>query len=868
MNDDIRSFADMKPWSMETKTIYKELGADEKGLTGEMAEERTKKYGPNTFREKEKVGIAKLVFKQFSSPLIFLLIVAAVITAILGEYIDTLVILLAVFFNATLGFYQEYHAENTLNNLITYIKDRARVLRGGIESEIDSEALVPGDTIKLSSGVRIPADARIISATEFRVDEAVLTGESMPVEKDSAAIPLAVSTAERKNIAYAGTLVTEGYATGIVYAIGDLTEIGKIARFVSKTKRSHTPIQKGAERLAWIIFAIALVIVTVVFALGIYRGVPVLEMLTLSAAVAVGAVPEALPIALTVILAIGAERIAAKKGVIRKLAAAETLGSATLIMTDKTGTLTKADMRLTGIYPLTHILNSDATDESRHFSAEQKEILNDALFNIDVTIENPEDDPKEWRFHGRPFEVNIAKAGVQHGVGAERIRSNIPLAIQFNSTHKFSVSDALSSYIVIGAPDVLLKRSKMDEPAIDRAEKWIERVSSEGKRLIGVAIMKKQGAKRLSVDEISNLEFKGVLALYDPIRDDVPDAIRKINEYGIKMVMITGDLQGTAIATAKELGWDIKDSEVLTGAALQAMSDEELRSVMPRIKIYARVTPEDKIRIGRLYQSLGEVVAMTGDGVNDAPALKAMDLGISLGSGSDVAKSAADMVLLDDSFKIISLAIEEGRKILSNIRKIFVYLMSNSLDEVFVIGGSLLVGLPLPLTALQIIWVNFFTGSLPALAFAFDNDFDNRHSSKTNASKLIFTNEVTVLTFGIGTASSILLFILYYGLLKYGIETELAKTVFFACFSSYILAVSYSFRSLYRPLFSYPTFSNTKLNLSILISAALVGVTLYIPFMREVFGLAFMPLSWLWFVLGWLVLNVLLVEGAKWVLRK
>jgi Ca2+-transporting ATPase len=334
------------------------------------------------------------------------------------------------------------------------------------------------------------------------------------------------------------------------------------------------------------------------------------------------------------------------------------------------------------------------------------------------------------------------------------------------------------------------------------------------------------------------------------------------------MVMITGDLKGTALAITKDLKWDVKEEEILTGAELHEMSDEELLKVISNIKIFARATPEDKLRVGQLYRSLGEVVAMTGDGVNDAPALKAMDIGISLGSGSDVAKSAADLVLLDDNFKTISLSVEEGRRILSNIRKTFVYLMSNSLDAIFVIGGSLIIGLPMPLTALQIIWVNFFTGSLPALAFAFDDDLDKKPNTKTSKSKLIFTKEVTLVTFGIGILSSLFLFFIYYGLIKFGVEIELAKSLFFVCFASYILVIAYPFRSLYNPLFSYPLFSNTKLNLSILIAVILLLVTIFIEPVRNIFGIVAIPLVWTWFIAGWLVLNVLLVEGTKYILRR
>lgn len=866
MNDEILL---NKPWAAESSEIMEALKTSNNGISSEDALDRLQAVGKNSFRGREKVNVTSIFFKQFSSPLIFLLIGAAILTAILGKYIDMFVIIFAVLFNAVLGFYREYHAENTLDKLVTYIKDRARVIRDGRETEINSDLLVPGDIIKLAYGARIPADARIISTSNFRVDETVLTGESMPIEKEDGVLTIVGDVADRKNVAHAGTLVVEGFATAVVYATGNNTEIGKIAGIVASTSRAETPIQKDVQRLAWVIFLWTLVIVGAIFLLGTFRGEAVLEMLALSAAVAVGAVPEALPIALTVILAIGAERIAAKKGIVRKLAAAETLGSTTLVMTDKTGTLTLAEMQLVGIYTHKQMIGDSEPKESKSFSDEQKKILELSLVNMDVTIENHDDAPSRWKFHGRPFEVNIAKAAVQHGVGIEVLKRDTKLVIPFNSTHKFSLSEEGDGYIVVGAPDILLRRAKVSKDDYIATEAWIERVSSEGKRLIGLGVLKKKhGSKKVHVDDVKDIEFLGVMALHDPIREDVPAAIKKIQSYGIKMVMITGDLKGTALAVASELKWNVQEGEVLSGHELHEMSDEELLKVIPDIKIFARVTPEDKLRIGQLYRSLGEIVAMTGDGVNDAPALKAMDIGISLGSGSDVAKSAADMVLLDDNFKTISLSVDEGRKILSNIRKTFVFLMSNSLDAIFVIGGSLIVGLPMPLTALQIIWVNFFTGSMPALAFAFDEDLDRKFTAKKSGSKLIFTNEVVILTFGIGIMSSLLLFVIYYSLNAFGVDPELAKSIFFVCFASYILVIAYPFRSLYKPLFSYPLFSNRELNIAVAFAIALLIVTVTVPAARNIFGLVAIPAVWMWLIIGWLVLNVLLVESAKFAMRR
>lgn len=855
-------------WSLDTDKSLEILNSSRDGLNDEQVESRLLEYGKNNFHNKEKKTLLSILGKQFVSPLIFLLIAAAFVTGILQEWIDTSVIVFAVLLNVLLGFYHEYNAENTLDKLTSYIKERSKVIRNGNEQEIDSSMIVPGDVIKLTYGSRIPSDARILSENNLRVDEAILTGESLPVEKNVEPVPIASELVDRKNIVHAGTLVVEGYAEALVFATGNNTEIGKIAGIVSSVERSDTPLQKSVNKLAWFIFFVVIFVVVGILFLGISRGEALLPMLVLSSAVAVGAVPEALPIAMTMILAIGATRIAEKRGIIRKLSAAETLGSATLIMTDKTGTLTKADMQLVDINSLNDV-TVGKENTSNNFSNEDKEILKLALSNVDVAIQNPNEDKSKWIFKGRPFEVNIVKACVANEIDISYINSTaFKLVLPFNSTNKFSVADGGDFYIIMGAPDILLKMSAISKENYIKIEEWIDRTSNEGKRLMGLAkLMKNKKDEKFSIFEVKDVEFLGMLSFFDPVREEVPQAIKNIESHGMKIVVVTGDLPGTALSVVKDLDWHVNDREVLVGADLRKMSDEELLEIIPNIKIFARVTPEDKLRIGTLYQKLGEIVAMTGDGVNDSPALKAMDIGISLGSGSDVAKSAADLVLLDDNFETISLAIDEGRKILANVRKTFVYLMSNSLDVVFVIAGSLIFNLALPLTALQIIWVNLFTGSLPALSFAYDTDVDKEKYSGKDL-RLIFTKEVKALTLGIGVLTSLLLFVLYYFLLAIDLDVNTARSVFFVCFSSYVLAISFCFRSLQTSIFSYNPFSNKKLNISILIALGLLIATMVIPFMREVFDIDPMPLIWLPFVILWLILNVLLVEGSKYLMHK
>lgn len=862
-------------WSLTAPDALKALDSSANGLTETDVAEREKLYGENTLPRRKSLDAATILAQQFSSPLIFILIAAAGLTTLLGEWLDTGVILLAILVNAGLGFYQEFRAEHVLEKLTTYIKERAHVVRNAIEQEIDSIQLVPGDIIRLQYGARVPADGRLITVNNFTVDEAILTGESLPVLKNTDALSEATSLPDRTNMIFAGTLVVEGHATAVVSATDAHTEIGHIAELVAKTGREKTPLQRALARLAWFIFAIVMGLVAAIFFLGVARGEPFIEMLLIASAVAVGAIPEALPIALTVILAIGVERLAARKGIMRSLAAAETLGSATVVMTDKTGTLTKADLHLTAIHTREELASRGALPETLgELSAHEHAILDAALLGTNVSIENPTDAISQWKFTGPPIEVGIVRAARDHklDIGDFVHVARSPL-LAFNSTNKFSISrhHREERYVAIGAPDVLLLRSTLSKEEYLKIEARIHAISTEGKRLLGVARFPEHTHSRFAggtavEKDAADLEFLGVLVFKDPIRPEAKAALQRIESLGASVVMVTGDLKGTALSIAHELGWGLHEGNALSGEELRRLSDEELLANLDNLRIFARVTPEDKLRIASLFKRRGDVVAMTGDGVNDAPSLKAVDIGVALGSGSDVAKSVADLVLLDDNFKTIVAAIEEGRRILGNIRKTFVYLLSSCLDEVILVGGALLAGLPLPLSALQIIWVNFFTGSLPALSFAFDQNYDHNGRGGSRTLGTIFNAEVKILTIGIGVATSLLLFALYWALLHYGIDEPHARALLFICFSTYILVAAFCFRSLHRPLFSYPLFSNRMLNVSVLIATFLTVITV-IPPLNTIFDVATPPLELLWIVAGWLVLNVSIVEGAKWWFR-
>lgn len=866
------------PWSDTTTELATKLQTNlTTGLQEAEVIKRQKQFGENLFESKEKNGAITIFLTQFTSPLIIILCIAVGITAALQEWLDMTIIAFAVLVNAIVGFIQEYKAEKAISDLKSYITHRTRIIRDGREREIDPRHLVPGDIIHIVRGTRITADARIFKEINFTADESILTGESLPIEKSVEILSETAGLSERENMVFAGTLGVDGSAYAIVTATGYDTEIGKLALLVDETESEQTPLQKALSKLTWAIIIFTALAVVALFIIGIIQDRGVTEMLIISIAVFVGSVPEALPIGLTSILAIGVERIAKKKGIMRSLTAAETLGSTTLIITDKTGTLTKADMRLIDIDTADQLTDPNFTPEDHHedFNQAQQEILTLALCASDVVIENPEDHFESWVMNGPDLETNIVRAAAEHDIIQTALeRTEFQIRIPFNSKHKFSVvripqtklpahlAQFEDPHVVMGAPDIILNRSYFDRGEKEKIEEAIIAHSRAGRRVLGVGLLTPHSEPAsIGLEHVKDVTFLGVLSFRDPIREEVPEALRRINSYGTRVIMATGDLPGTALSVAKELGWDVTEANVLTGHQLQQLSDEDLLAVLDRISIFARVTPKDKLRITKLHQGRGEVVAMTGDGVNDSPSLKAANIGIAVGSGSDVAKSVADLILLDDNFKTIVATIEEGKQILSNIKKMFVYLMSNALDELILIGGAILAGVALPLTAVQIIWVNLFTGSLPAIAFAFDRQ---RMRETTKTSREFFDLRVLFLTIFIGIVISLMLFGLYLTLLNLDISVELARSILFASFGSYTLFISFSFLDLSRPLFKYSLIQNKLLVVGVGVGLLLLVLTFTLPLFQTIFSVTPLPTIWIAFVALWIVINIAVVEAAKW----
>lgn len=850
-------------WSMSAEQTAEFFETDsESGLSLQEAGERIAFFGRNSFTKARTIPRLRILWEQLMSPLILILIVAGVITLFISHYRDAVFIFVAVVVNSALGFYQENKAERALAELKTYLKQRARVIRDGKERELDAEELVPGDLIRLAQGDRVPADARMIFVNDFQVDEAVLTGESLPVLKEVAPSPQAATISDQASMVFAGTLVTQGVGAALVCRTDSKTELGKIASLIASSESEKTPLQKAITNFSIYSSAVLTGLTVIVFFVGVFAGYSPFDMFLTSVAIAVSAIPEGLPVSMTVILAVGVERMAKRKGVVRKLIAAEALGGTTVILTDKTGTLTMAKMVMSRVVP---------------FGISEGRLLARALTNANVLIENPEEKPEIWRMNGRIMETALVRAAALRGIAFEDIsdRKDILQSLPFNAVQKFSAALVKESerrvLVFFGAPDILLSHSSLPEKERAALLEEINALASSGERVLGVASKEVPHPEKFLFPKdvaASHLSFDGLITFHDPVRSGVKNAIRRVGEAGVKTVVLTGDHRGTAVAVAREIGLSVEEGSVLDASELANLSESELAKRLPHLSVISRVTPFDKLRIAKMYQSLGEVVAMTGDGVNDAPSIKQADVGIAMGSGTEVAQSVADLVLLDDNFETIVAAIEEGRQILGNIQKVLVYLFSNVTDGLLLIGGSLLLGLTLPLNPLQILWVNFFTDSFPAVAYAFERESDNLTKKPAKREKVkLFDPVMKFLTIAIGISASILIFVTYYVLLRLGYDEGIVRTFIFAAFGTHTLLVALSVRSLERSIFSYSLLSNRYLTGGILVGLVLMALGVYQPYLQLIFDTVPLPLPWLLGVVLVGVLNIVLVETAKWLFR-
>jgi len=805
------------------------------GLTSAEAQERLEKFGPNQLVKKKDFSSFKLLFFQFKSPLIYVLVLAGLVTLFLRDFTDSIVIFAAVFLNTILGFYQERKAQKSLAALRSLLAPKAKVIRDGEKQEIKAAEVVSGDLVVLTIGTRVPADGVLIEATDFSVNEAILTGESMSVNKEANE---AVDKAKKENKVFMGTTVVTGIAKMTVIKTGMETEMGKIGRSLEEVEEEATPLQVQLDKLARILALVVGAITLIIFLLGELLGHEPLEMFTTSVAVAVAAIPEGLVVTLTVILALGMQRILKKKAIVRKLMAAETLGSVSTICADKTGTLTEGEMK---------VVKADFTDKELGIKASI--LCNDMRDPLEVAMFN-------WA------EEEIGKS--------EGIKEKYPRLdeIPFSPKYKYIVTLHPNLFFISGAPEVILSRCKMQNSKLKEWQKKLDEYGNKGYRLVGFGYQKVQGnRKKISKEDLKNCQWLGVLVYEDPVREGVKVALKECQKAGIKVKIITGDYVSTAVAVLKQLDFQVDlKTQVIEGTELEKIPEKELREKVKEIILFARTTPEQKLKIVKALKENGEVVAMTGDGVNDAPALKQADIGIVVGEASDVAKEIADIVLLDSKFSTIVEAVEEGRNIFENIKKVVLYLLSDSFTEIVLIGGSLLLRLPLPVTAAQILWVNLIEDSLPAVALAFEpEEKEVMGEPPRPRGQPILDTELKTLIFIIGIFTDIILLALFYWLLKGFLHLHYIQTVMFVALGIDSLFIALACRTFRKPFFKYNLFTNRFLTGSIVLGLLFLVLAVYFPPLQTL--LRTHPLGtheWL-FLLGIGFFNFLAIELTKWV---
>ncbi|MBQ7034088.1 MAG: calcium-translocating P-type ATPase, PMCA-type [Clostridia bacterium] len=857
----------------ETKArVIEKLAADpRKGLTQAEAAARQEKYGPNRLREKKKKSTFQRFFDQFKDVMILILIAAAIVSFSVvvmeknwGELFEPLLILLIVVLNAVMGVYQEGKAEKALDALKNMSAPHARVIRDGAEQMVDASALVPGDIIRLEAGDFVPADARLLQSASLKSEESALTGESVPSEKDAEAeVSADAAIGDRTNMVFSGCSITYGTALAVVTATGMDTEMGKIANLLDAEENGQTPLQQKLSQLGKYLGIMALAACAVIFVVGLANGIPVLEIFMTAVSLAVSAIPEGLPAIVTIVLSIGVQRMVKKNALIRRLPAVETLGSASIICSDKTGTLTQNRMTLTKAYTDGSAQPEDITDNN---SDSIKTLLLYGTLCCDGSVVFS---GTEIQHIGDPTETAIVLAAHENGMPKEELNKKYPrlAEIPFDSDRKLMTTvnkiDGKNIVIVKGAFDMMMPRCIAGN--LEAAKEMTESMSENALRVLAVAYKEIEAVPETPTAEAleNGLTFLGLVGMIDPPRPEARAAVAVCRQAGIKPVMITGDHVVTASAIAKELGILREGDRAITGAQLDAMTDRELDAQVESISVYARVSPENKIRIVRAWQRKGQVVSMTGDGVNDAPALKAADIGCAMGiTGTDVAKGAADMTLTDDNFATIVDAVREGRGIYANIKKVVGFLLGTNIGEVITVFAAMLLWHRSPLLSMQLLWINLVTDSLPAIALgmeAVEADVMDRKPKPKNEGIFAGGLGVRVVLQGFMFAALTLIGFKI-GEVQTG-QLSGGQTMAFIILALSQLVQAYNMRSEHS-LFKIGPFSNRTLNLAVLTSLLLMALVVFTP-VRAAFGLILLPGKLYAIALGLVFVPLVVMEISK-----
>ena len=863
----------MTPHNTPQADLLKELRTSlEAGLSSQEAQQRLGQYGENKLAEKKKKTNLQRFLEQFKDAMIIILLLAAAVSFVVAcfghdpmEFFEPLLILLIVVLNAVLGMVQEAKAEKALDALKSMSAPHARVLRDGKEQVIDAAQLVPGDVIRLEAGDFIPADARLLKSVSLKSEESALTGESVPSEKDAAAlVEEKAPLGDRSNMVFSGCSVTYGTATAVVTGTGMNTEMGKIAGLLEGEEEGQTPLQQKLAQLGKYLGFVALAACAVIFVVGLVNGINVLEIFMTAVSLAVSAIPEGLPAIVTIVLAIGVQRMVKKNALIRRLPAVETLGSASVICSDKTGTLTQNRMTLVKLWvngePELETVSASNTPAAR-------ELLRYGALCCDGSVVYKEDGTEQHI--GDPTETSILVAAHKNGMEQDELNRQHPrlAELPFDSDRKLMTSvnqiDGKIVAIVKGAFDMMAARCVSGN--LEAAKEKNDEMSRGALRVlaVGYKFLEKAPEDPTSEELENGLTLLGLVGMIDPPRPEAKAAVATCRQAGIKPVMITGDHVVTASAIAKELGILGDGDKAITGAQLDAMTEEQLDQEVEHISVYARVSPENKIRIVKAWQRKGQVVSMTGDGVNDAPALKAADIGCAMGiTGTDVAKGAADMTLTDDNFATIVDAVREGRGIYANIKKVVGFLLGTNIGEVLTVFFAMILWHKTPLLSMQLLWINLVTDSLPAISLGMEaveaDVMDHKPKPKSEG---IFAHGLSIQVVLQGCMFALLTLAAFVLGQRFGGSLEAGQTMAFMVLALTQIVQSFNMRS-QRSLFAIGPFSNKKLNGAALLSLALVCLVLFTP-VRIAFGLVLLP-AWLYLVgLGLILVPLPVMELAK-----
>ncbi len=852
---------DTQPWyRLDAAEVLRRLASSAQGLSASEAQRRLAEVGPNELQQVARTSAWHTLAAQFQNVLIVILLVATALSGLLGHGLEAVVIAVIVLFAVLLGFIQEYRAERALDALRAMAAPVAHALRDGVEVQVPARELVPGDVIVLHAGDRVPADARLLLAANLAVDEAALTGESEAVQKQTAPLAGELGVGDRINMVHSGTLVTYGRGQAVVVATGMATEFGHISSLVQTVEAGRTPLQENLDRLGATLGKAALAVVAVIVAAGLWRGLPPLDMFIFGIALAVAVVPEALPAVVTISLAIGVRRMVRRQALVRRLPVVETLGSTSVICTDKTGTLTRNEMTVRRILTADGFVEVSGVGyepcgEFRCDGAASAppaavcEALRAAVLASDACVRQVDG---QWHVEGDPTEGALIVAAAKAGLAQDALNARYPRVdeVPFSSERRrmttlHRAADGGEGAMIAcskGSADVIMPsctrqlRGGVEVPLTDADRERLrdaERdLASEGLRVLAVARTRTDTA----ADGEDAMTFLALLAMMDPPRSEAKAAVHTCWEAGITPVMITGDHPLTARAIAAELGL-LDGRRVVTGAELAALDDEALRDAVAEIGAYARVSPADKLRVVDAWQARGAVVAMTGDGVNDAPALKKADVGIAMGiTGTDVSKEASGVTLLDDNFATIVAAVDEGRIVFSNITKYLTFLLSSNVGEILLMASAALAGLPMPLSAVQILYVNLATDGLPALALAVDPpEPDLMRRKPRDPRQGIFTRPLLVLLITGGIWSAIVNLGLFVWLLEHGRPLGEAMAMTFVSLTVIQFFKAYNYRSDRYSVLRRP-FANRWLNLAVLWELALLSAVIYVPFLQGPFG--------------------------------